>query len=81
MEISKEVKEKALRLFKEKKVRKEVETEKRIHFKVEGETDVHSVIYDKQKNEWSCDCPFSTLKEKYCSHILACMLKQGKKLR
>jgi hypothetical protein len=72
MEFSEEVKSKAENLLKEGKVKKEVETEKRIHFKVQGETETHSVIFDKERNEWACDCPFSTLKEKECSHILAC---------
>jgi hypothetical protein len=74
MKISKEVETKAKNLVKEGKVKKEIETEKRIHFKVQGETEVHSVIFNKEKNEWECDCPFSTLKEKECSHIVACKL-------
>ena len=71
MEISEEVKAKAENLVKEGKVKKEVETDKRIHFKVQGETEVHSVIFDKEKKEFSCDCPYSTLREGYCSHIEA----------
>ena len=71
MEISEEVKTKAQNLLKEGKVKKEVETDKRIHFKVQGETETHSVIFDKESREFFCDCPYFTLKEGYCSHIEA----------
>lgn len=71
MKVSREIKMKARDLVKKGKVRKEVETEKRIHFKVEGETEEHFVIFDKEKNRFSCDCPYFSLKEKYCSHIEA----------
>jgi hypothetical protein len=74
MEVSKEVREKALRILREGKVKKDIETEKRIHFTVQGETETHSVIYDKIKKEWSCDCMYLTLREKTCSHILAAQL-------
>jgi len=74
MEVSEEVKRKAENLLKDGKVKKEVETEKRTHFKVQGETEIHSVIFDKMKNEWECDCPYSTLKQGYCSHIEAARL-------
>lgn len=67
---SKRTIDKGYLLFKEGRVKKEVETEKRIHFKVQGETDYHSVIFDKEKHEFSCDCSYSTLKGKECSHIL-----------
>lgn len=71
MEISEEVKSKAENLLKEGKVKKEIETEKRIHFKVIGETETHSVIFEKEKGKWECDCAYSTLKEGICSHIVA----------
>lgn len=71
MEISKEVKRKAENLLKEGKVKKEIETNKRIHFKVIGETATHSVIFDKEKGRWECDCEYFTLKEGICSHIVA----------
>lgn len=73
-EISKEVKKKAQLLLKEGRVKKELETDKRIHFKVLGETEEHSVIYDKEKGDWNCDCKFFSLKQKECSHILAAKL-------
>lgn len=63
--------EKAKQLFERGKVKKEVETDKRIHFKVFGETEEHSVVFDKQKNRWSCDCRYSSLQKKECSHIIA----------
>ena len=62
---------KAERLIQENKVRKEVETDKRAHFIVQGTEENHSVIFDKAKNEWSCDCSYNTLKRKLCSHIVA----------
>ncbi|HLC39264.1 MAG TPA: SWIM zinc finger family protein [archaeon] len=62
---------KAEKLLLEKKVKKEVETDKRAHFSVEGETSRHSVIFDKAKNRWSCDCSYNTLQGKICSHIVA----------
>lgn len=77
-EISEEVRKKAQLLVKEGRVKKELETDKRIHFKVKGETEEHSVIYDKEKDEYSCDCKYFSLKQKECSHILGCkiMLRQ-----
>jgi len=72
--ISKEVRKKGYFLFRKNKVKKELETEKRIHFKVEGETNIHSVIFDKTRKKFFCDCPFFTLHERKCSHIVACEL-------
>jgi len=78
---SAETRKKGYMLFKEGKVKKELETDKRIHFKVIGETDIHSVIFDKEKNEFSCDCKYSTLRQKECSHIIGSrFLIQNKKL-
>jgi len=74
-EISEEIKNKARSIFKEGKVKRKLETDKRIHFEVQGETENHSVIYDKEKDEWNCDCKYFSLKEKECSHILASKLK------
>jgi len=65
------VESKADRLIEENKVKKEVETDKRAHFLVEGTTEKHSVIFDKAKNKWNCDCSYNTLKGKICSHIIA----------
>lgn len=74
MKISKEVEMKAKKLLREGKIKKEIETERRIHFKVQGETEEHSVIFDKIEKKFLCDCPYFTLKEKYCSHIEAVKL-------
>jgi uncharacterized Zn finger protein len=74
MEISDDVKFKAKKLFEEGKVNKEIETDKRIHFKVQGGTEEHSVIFNKVEDSFSCDCPYFTLKEKCCSHIEAVRL-------
>ncbi|MEM5879439.1 MAG: hypothetical protein QXU74_03025 [Candidatus Aenigmatarchaeota archaeon] len=79
MKISDEIKIKAKKLFEEGKIRKEIETEKRIHFKVQGETEEHSVILEKKSKNFLCDCPYFTLKEKNCSHIEAVKLFLRKK--
>ena len=75
-EVSEEIRRKADLLFKQGKVKKELDTDKRIHFKVQGRTEEHSVIYDKEKDYWMCDCPFFTIRQKTCSHILACQLSR-----
>lgn len=79
MKISRRVKIKARKLFESKKIRKEIETEKRIHFKVEGETEEHFVIFDKDSKKFSCDCHYFSLKEKNCSHIEAVKIFLKKK--
>lgn len=77
--VSKEVKIKGYMLFNEGKVRKEVETDKRIHFKVQGETETHSVIFYKEKDEFICDCKWSSLKKGICSHVYAIKLLLDKR--
>ena len=62
---------KGLLLLKEGRVKKDLETERRIYFKVLGESDSHIVIFDKERNKFSCDCKFFSLKQKKCSHIIA----------
>jgi hypothetical protein len=74
--VSREVRKKGFLLFKQGKAVKEVETDRRIHFKVQSEAETHSVIFDKEKNEWECDCKFSSLKKGVCSHMYACWLKE-----
>ena len=66
------MKEKALKLFYEGKVRKEFETPERIHFTVSSSTD-YPVIYDKKKG-WSCSCKSFSIKGIDCAHIQACKL-------
>jgi len=73
-EISKEIREKGLRLLGEGNVKKDLDADKRAYFTVQGETEKHSVIFDKVRNEWSCDCKFSSMKNRECSHIYACKL-------
>jgi uncharacterized Zn finger protein len=75
--VSKDVKEKGTLLFREGKIKKEIETDKRIHFKVQGETEEHSVIFDKTKGEIICDCKWSSLKKGLCSHIYCVKLFLG----
>lgn len=67
--VSKDVGKKAMNLFKSNRVRLDLETDKRMHFKVQGDSEEHSVIFDKEKNAWQCSCKFSTLKDSLCSHI------------
>lgn len=59
------------------KVSKDLDTERRIYFTVEGETQKHSVIFEKEKKEFKCDCKFNSLHNRKCSHVLACMIKEG----
>jgi hypothetical protein len=66
--------EKAFKLLRERRVKKDLETDLRIHFSVKGETEMHGVIFDKIKNAWSCDCRYFSLHQKECSHILSCIL-------
>lgn len=40
---------------------------------------VHSVIYRTDKNIWTCDCKWNTLKETFCSHIKEAMLFEKRK--
>ena len=61
-------------LFKNGKVKKEIDSQKRLHFTVFNDEENHQVIYDKTRNSWSCDCKFYALKLKDCSHIIACKL-------
>lgn len=63
-------------LFETGKVKKEIDAEKRIYFTVEGESEKHSVIFEKGKKEWKCDCKYNSLHHRRCSHIFACMLKE-----
>lgn len=72
--VSKEVREKGIRLFRTGRVKKEIDTDRRTHFVVQGETEQYSVIFDKARNVWSCDCKFYSMKGRECSHIYACKL-------
>ena len=69
--VSKEIELKAAELVRQGKVKKEIETGKRIHFRVKGETEEHFVIFDKTKSSFACDCRYFTLQGKECSHIVS----------
>ena len=69
----KEVEKKGRHLFFTGKVKLDLETKKRIFFTVLS-NEKHSVIYDKEKKKWECDCKYFSLKGKECSHIIACKL-------
>lgn len=73
MRISEIVKQKSKNFVENGKVLKEIETSQRIHFTVFSK-DLHSVIFDKKEKNWRCDCQFFSLKQRPCSHILACKL-------
>lgn len=77
--ISKEIREKGMRLFREGRVRKDMDSDRRTYFIVQGETEKHSVIHDKATGKWSCDCKYSSMKGRECSHVYACKVseKQG----
>ena len=77
MEASREIIQKGKILFEMDKVKKEIDTEKRVYFTVEGKSESHSVIFDKGKKEFKCDCKFNSLHQKRCSHIVACMFKEN----
>ncbi len=74
--LSWQTKRKGYWLYKEGKVAKDVETDKRLYFIVKGDRE-HSVIFDKTKNTFTCDCEYFSLKLKDCSHIYAVKLFLG----
>ncbi len=61
---------KARRILREGKIKIDFETETKIYFKVFSKEE-HSVIYDKIKKSFNCDCKWFSLKARECSHILA----------
>ena len=75
--LSKEIIQKGKVLLKSGKVTKDLDTERRTYFTVEGESEKHSVIFEKEKKEFKCDCKFNSLHHRRCSHIFACVLKEG----
>lgn len=81
-DLSWKTKKKGYWIFKDGKVIKDIENQKRIYFIVKGDQKNHSVIFDKTKGTYTCDCEFFSLKLKHCSHIYAVKLfiddKNGK---
>lgn len=71
MKVSKKTERKGYWLYKQGKVKKDVETDKRTHFIVQSNDKNHFVIFDKVKKKYSCDCEFFSLHLKTCSHIIA----------
>jgi hypothetical protein len=71
--VLKEIEKKARKLFREGRVRLDFESEKRIYFTVYSR-EVHSVIFDKERNEFKCDCKYFSVKQRECSHIKSCKL-------
>jgi len=75
--VSNEIIWKGRILLEKGKVTKDIDTEKRTYFTVEGESEKHSVIFEKGKKEFKCDCKFSSLHHRKCSHVIACMMKES----
>jgi len=75
--VSNEIIWKGRILLEKGKVTKDLNADKRAYFTVEGESEKHSIIFEKEKKEWKCDCKFNSLHHKKCSHILACMMKEN----
>ena len=71
VKISKKTEMKGYWLFKQGKINKDLETDKRIHLLVKSKDRDHFVIFDKKKKKFSCDCEFFSLHQKMCSHIIA----------
>ncbi len=78
--VSTKTRQKGYWIFKEGKAKLDIDTPKRKYYKVEGESSEYSVIYDKSKNQWKCDCQFFSLKIQDCSHTIACRLLEGEKI-
>lgn len=74
--ISNEIRVKAEILVRDGKVKKDLDTEKRVYFEVNGDSENHSVIFDKKTGEFFCDCRYFTLNQRECSHILAAKMKK-----
>jgi len=74
MAVSDNVKKKSRKLLIHEKVKKDMSSSRRLYFMVEGENDTYSVIFDREKGTWSCECKYSSMKGKECSHIHACKL-------
>lgn len=66
--------DKARRLLDQGKVVKEIDTDRRTHFKVSGETEEHSVVFNKSRGKYTCDCRYSSMQDRECSHIIACKM-------
>lgn len=79
VKISKKTEMKGYWLFKQGKVKKDLETVKRVHFVVKSKDRDHFVIFDKKMKKFSCDCEFFSLHQKTCSHILASQMLLNKK--
>ena len=74
--VSYEIIRKGRELSDSGKVKKDIDSERRTYFTVEGDTQNHSVIFEKGKKEWKCDCKYQSLHNRNCSHVLACMIKE-----
>ena len=75
--VSNEIIWKGRILLEKGKVTKDIDTEKRTYFTVEGVSEKHSVILKKENKKWECDCKYNSLHHRKCSHVIACMMKES----
>ncbi len=73
-DLSWRTKRKGYWIFKEGRIKKDLENDKRAYFSIESDGKTHSVIFDKIKESFACDCEFFSLKFRDCSHIYATKL-------
>ena len=45
-----------------------------LKFVVRGSTENYECHYDRELKKWSCTCKWFSLKQSFCSHIMACHL-------
>ena len=74
--VSQSVKNKGTRFLLDGKVKEDMDSKRRKYFTVQSENDTYSVILDKLQQIWSCDCKFNSMKQRECSHIYACKMKE-----
>ena len=72
---------KGIRLVNSVKI--DYKTQKHISFLVQGDNELHNVMYFDEKpsdKKWQCDCKWYTLQDKLYSHIISVNLaiKNGK---
>ena len=68
--MNKEMETKVARLLKEERIALETETDRFKYFLCRGYKDTYEIIYNKVTETYSCTC--KNVKDKECSHILAC---------
>ena len=64
------IKQKAEFTLLKEEAKKTEDTRYRTYYKVRQ----YSIIYNKRKKEWGCDCRWFSVMMIDCSHILACKM-------